>query len=178
MIQALADNPVTLIERGAPHRIHTDEELALYTRALFRLTAKEAPTEPEQETIDLLTLLIEDYESKYRLPAADPVEVLKYLMERSGLQQKDLQPELGTLSNISMVLSGKRNVTLTNASALAARFDVDIRLFLPVPRLASTRQTRGHARSKAAKTKSFRSSGSANRQARPTAAKGSHHSDI
>lgn len=132
MIRILADNPVTLIEQGAPRRIQNDEELTRYTKVLFGLTAKEEPTDAEQATIDLLTLLIEDYESKYRLPQADPVEVLKYLMDKSGLRQQDLRAELGSLSNISMILSGQRNITLGSASALASRFHMDIRAFLPV----------------------------------------------
>jgi HTH-type transcriptional regulator/antitoxin HigA len=31
-------NPAKMIERGAPHLIHSDEELEVYTRALFQLT--------------------------------------------------------------------------------------------------------------------------------------------
>jgi hypothetical protein len=42
-----------------------------------------------------------------------------------------LREELGSLSNISMILSGQRNLTLENANALAGRFSLDIRLFLP-----------------------------------------------
>src|ERR1700760_3972956 len=90
IMRVLAENPVVLIEQGAPHRIHDDETLARYTKALFRLTAKEKTTDAEQETIDLLTLLIEDYESKYRMSQAEPVDVLKYLMEKGGLRQQDL----------------------------------------------------------------------------------------
>lgn len=147
MIRTLAENPASLIEQGAPHRIHNDEALARYTKALFRLTAKEEPTDAEQETIDLLTLLIEDYESRYRMTQAKPVEVLKYLMEKGGLRQQDLRAELGSLSNISMILSGQRNLTLGNAGALAARFNMDIRAFLPANRLV---------RPKAARLKSVR----------------------
>ncbi len=131
MIQKLAADPVALIEQGAPHRIHTDAQLDLYTQTLFRLTAKKKATHAEQETIDLLTLLIEDYESKDRLPDADPVTVLKYLMAGNGLLQQDLRHELGSISNISMILSGQRSLTISNASALALRFHVDLRAFLP-----------------------------------------------
>ena len=132
MIQALADNPVALIEQGAPHRTHTEGQLTQYTQALFRLTAKDRPTSAEQETIDLLALLIEDFESQFCLPEADPITVLKHLMKAGGLLQQDLRPELGTTSNISMILAGQRGITLANASALAARFGVDIRTFLPI----------------------------------------------
>jgi len=147
MIRVLAENPVILIEQGAPHRIHNDEALARYTKALFRLTAKDKPTDAEQETIDLLTLLIEDYESRYRMPEAEPVEVLKYLMEKGSLRQQDLRTELGSLSNISMILSGQRNLTLGNASALAARFNMDIRAFLPVPATRLVKPKAGRSKS-------------------------------
>lgn len=136
----LADNPVVLIRQGAPRRIHSDAELEQYTEALFSLTAKNKPTKAERDTIDLLTLLVEDYESRFALPKAGPVEVLQYLMEKAGLRQQDLQAELGSTSNISMILSGKRNLTLSNASALAARFGMDIRAFLPAPAPLSTKQ--------------------------------------
>ena len=43
--------------------IHYDEELAEYTEALFELTAKADPTPDEEEAIELMTLLVERYES-------------------------------------------------------------------------------------------------------------------
>jgi HTH-type transcriptional regulator/antitoxin HigA len=133
MPQAFADNLVTLIQNGAPHLIHDEKTLAGYTEALFSLTGKESPNRNEQEVIDLLTLLISDYESRYRIPQAEPIEVLRYLMDQGNLRQQDLKAELGSLSNVSMVLSGQRRLTLDNASALANRFHLDIRAFLPVP---------------------------------------------
>jgi len=60
MSTALA-NPAEMIRQGAPRLIHSDEELAEYTKALFELTAKSAPTPEEEEAIKLLTLLIECY---------------------------------------------------------------------------------------------------------------------
>lgn len=45
-------------------RIQNDEELAEYTDKLFKLTAKEETTPEEGEAIDLLTLLIEIYETE------------------------------------------------------------------------------------------------------------------
>jgi HTH-type transcriptional regulator/antitoxin HigA len=69
MSTALA-NPTEMIRQGAPHLIHSDEELAKYTEALFKLTAKSAPTPEEEEAIELLTLLIERYEAE-RYPVPD-----------------------------------------------------------------------------------------------------------
>jgi len=123
-------SPVTFIQQGAPHLIHTDEELAYYTRELFKLTALENPTDDEVEAIDLLTLLVKNYEDeKYPLPDADPIEVLRYLMQSHGLSQKDLT-ELGSKASASMILSGKRNLTIGHIQALSHRFAVPASVFL------------------------------------------------
>ncbi len=108
MSTALA-NPTEMIRRGAPRLIHSDEELAKYTEELFKLTAKSRPTSAEEEAIELLTLLIERYESeRYPIPDADPIEVLRFLLEQNGLSQRDLAPELGSESTVSLVLFRRR----------------------------------------------------------------------
>ena len=93
MSTALA-NPAEMIRKGAPHVIHSDEELAEYTKALFELTAKSDPTPEEKEAIELLTLLIERYETEhYPIPDADPLTVLRFLLDQNGLSQRDIAPE-------------------------------------------------------------------------------------
>ena len=90
MTTLLAD-PTEMIEKGAPHIIHNDEELQAYTDALFGLTALESSTSSQSEAIELLTLLIERYEQEhYSVPAADPTSVVKYLLDHQGLHQRDL----------------------------------------------------------------------------------------
>ena len=46
MTTVLAD-PAKMIAKGAPHVIHNDKELELYTNALFQLTAIENPSHAE-----------------------------------------------------------------------------------------------------------------------------------
>jgi|SRR5580704_10245009 HTH-type transcriptional regulator/antitoxin HigA len=88
-------NPAKMIAKGAPRVIHNDAELEMYTDALFRLTALESPSTTELEAIELLTLLVERYEREhYSIPAADPVSVVRFLMERQDLTQRDLIPSL------------------------------------------------------------------------------------
>jgi HTH-type transcriptional regulator/antitoxin HigA len=124
-------NPAKMIEKGAPRVIHTEEELDQYAKALFRLTAKEDPTASELQAIELLTMLVEQYEDRmHPIPSATPVEVLRYLMDRHGLKQKDLAAELGSESNVSQILSGRRNLTLPHIHALAARFSVPASAFV------------------------------------------------
>jgi len=89
-------NPVEMIANGAPRVIHNDAELQAYTDALFQLTARENPSRYEAEAIELLTLLVERYEQEhYPIPTADPVSVVRFLIEQQNLTQCDLIPQFG-----------------------------------------------------------------------------------
>jgi HTH-type transcriptional regulator/antitoxin HigA len=127
----LAD-PVKMMKQGAPRVIRSEAELEEYTEKLFKLTAKRRPTRDEREAIDLLSLLIERYESeRYKLPEISPLDVLRYLMESHGLKQRDLTEELGSVTNVSLILSGQRNLTLKHMRVLASRFKIPVSAFLP-----------------------------------------------
>lgn len=125
----LAD-PVEMVKQGAPRVIRSEAELKEYTDALFHLTAKNKPSRAELDAIELLSLLIERYEERYRVPEAPAAEVLRFLMERHGLTQRDLCPEIGSESLVSLILSGKRNLTVSHMHALAKRFRVAAAVFM------------------------------------------------
>jgi HTH-type transcriptional regulator/antitoxin HigA len=79
----------------------------MYTEALFQITSLENPSRAEAESIELLTLLVDRYEqSHYSLPKADAISVLRFLIEKRGLTQRDLIPEFGSESAVSMFLRG------------------------------------------------------------------------
>ena len=130
MTTVLAD-PVKMIEKGAPHVIHNEKELELYTNALFQLTAIENPSRTEAEAIELLTLLVERYEQEhYAIPAADAVSVVRFLFERQGLAQRDLIPQFGSESAVSMFLAGHRKLTLEQVRKLSLRFKLPADVFI------------------------------------------------
>jgi HTH-type transcriptional regulator / antitoxin HigA len=125
-------NPVDMIRQGAPHLIHSDEELAEYTAALFDLTAKADPTQEEEEAIELLTLLVDRYESqRYPLPDVEPAEMLRFLLDQNGLSQRDVAAELGSESTVSLVLSGRRPLNRDHIARLSERFQVSPAIFFP-----------------------------------------------
>ena len=71
------------------------------------------PDTPEGEKLDILVTLIEAYESKhYPLSLPDPVEAIKYEMERQGLTVKDLEPMIGKSNRVYEILNHKRSLTL------------------------------------------------------------------
>ena len=125
-------NPAKMIERGAPHLIRSEEQLAAYTKALYRLTSEPRPTAAQVEAIELLTLLIERYEEEhYSVPKASPADVLRFLLDRHGLKQRDLAAELGGESVVSEVLSGKRRLNAAHIEELSKRFHVSPAVFFP-----------------------------------------------
>jgi HTH-type transcriptional regulator/antitoxin HigA len=124
-------NPAEMIAQGAPHVIHNERELEAYTDALFELTVLKRPSAIEREAIELLTLLIERYEQEhYQIPKADPVSLLRFLLANEGLNQRDLIPEFGTESAVSMYLAGRRKLNLAQVRRLSARFKLPADVFL------------------------------------------------
>jgi HTH-type transcriptional regulator/antitoxin HigA len=99
-------------------RTQTDYEAAL--AAIESLVEKDpTPGTPDAERLELLAILIEDYETKVspvQLP--EPIEAIRFRMEQQGLRQRDLVPYLGSPSKVSEVLSGKRPLTLSMIRAL------------------------------------------------------------
>jgi HTH-type transcriptional regulator / antitoxin HigA len=77
------------------------------------MLADPAPGTAEDEELELLAFLIEDYEKRtIKIPAATPAEAIRFRMEQSGLKQHDLVPFIGSKSRVSEVLAGKRELTL------------------------------------------------------------------
>ena len=71
------------------------------------------PGTPKGDELDVLMLLVEKYEDEnYAIPASDPIEAIKFLMDQNGLSRKDLEPYIGASGRVSEVLSRKRNLTL------------------------------------------------------------------
>jgi len=144
-------NPAEMIAHGAPRVIHNDDELEAYTDALFQLTALDNPSRAEMEAIELLTLLVERYEQEhYLIPAADPVSVVRLLIEKQNLTQRDLIPQFGSESAVSMFMTGQRNLTLEQVRKLSTRFKLPADVFIPkaaVPR-SSNRVVKRHPHSR------------------------------
>jgi HTH-type transcriptional regulator/antitoxin HigA len=133
MATALADpaQMIEMIERGAPHLIHNDEQLERYTSMLFRFSEIENPSELELEAIELLGTLIEKYESeRHPIPPAPPRDVLRFLIDQNGLHQRDLVPEFGSEAQVSMFLNGHRQLSVDQIRRLSERFHVSPAAFM------------------------------------------------
>src|SRR2546430_2497130 len=81
-----------------------------YTAALTRIEKlmDAKLNTPQGDELDLLSLLIHDYEEKtFPIDKPDPVAAIRFRMEQRGLKPKDLVPLLGRRSRVSEVLSGR-----------------------------------------------------------------------
>ena len=86
---------------------------------------------PEQDALaELLTLLIQQFEKRYDLPHATPLEALRSLMEDRSLRQRDLLTVFVSSSVASDVLNGKREISKLHARRLAEFFHVPVSLFI------------------------------------------------
>ena len=71
------------------------------------------PDTPEGEKLDVMVTLIEAYEAKhFPMDLPDPVEAIKFEMERKRLTVKDLEPMIGKSNRVYEILNHKRSLTL------------------------------------------------------------------
>ena len=89
------------------------------------------PNTPEKDELDLLLLLVKDFDDKhYQLPELNVLEVIKYKMKEKGMKAKDLEPIIGSKGHVSAILSGKREITLKMAQKLKNYFSLPAEVFL------------------------------------------------
>ena len=90
-----------------------------------------APGTPEGDELDILALVIADYEKKHAppMPALTGRELVEHLMDLHHLSQAEL-PEIGNQSVVSLVLRGQRAINLRMAKALSQRFAIPVTAFL------------------------------------------------
>jgi len=92
--------------------IKTDADYRAALKVIETLMSAE-PDTPAGEKLDVLTTLVEAYESKhYPLGLPDPVEAIKFEMEQKGLTVKDLEPMIGKSNRVYEILNHKRSLTL------------------------------------------------------------------
>jgi HTH-type transcriptional regulator/antitoxin HigA len=102
-----------------------------YCNILETLVTSSKKTKTHQDTIDLLTLLIEKWDEAHNtFSDANPVELLSYLMKENKLKATDLANELEVgKSLVSDILHYRRGLSRDIIRKLASRFKVSQELF-------------------------------------------------
>jgi len=90
-----------------------------------------SPGTPESEKLELLTLLIQDYEARnVQIVPPTPIEAIKFRMEQQNLTQRDLMPYIGSRSKVSEVLAAKRPLTVSMMRALHSGLGIPANVLL------------------------------------------------
>jgi HTH-type transcriptional regulator / antitoxin HigA len=116
-----------------PKVIKTEEE---YQAALAYLNSLmgAAPGSPEEQELELFSVLIEKYEDEnFPIGLPDPIEAIKFRMDQQGLTRKDLIPYFGSQSKVSEVLNGKRPLSISMMRSLHEGFGIPAEVLLQEP---------------------------------------------
>lgn len=115
-----------------PIRTKQDYEEAL-REVSFYFDHEPEPGSADGDRFEILTLLIEDYETKtFPIEAASPIEAIKFRMEQRGLTAKDLVPSIGKPNRVYEVLNGKRGLTMEMVRNLHKNFDIPLESLIGV----------------------------------------------
>lgn len=121
-----------LLDETMPVVIRTEQEYHRLLRVSAQLMEKAESTITEEEgrLLEMLSMLIEDYEDRvHPLPKAEPHKMLNYLLQERQLRPSDLWTILPK-SRVSEILSGKRGISKAQAKQLAEMLHVPVDLFL------------------------------------------------
>jgi len=115
-----------------PVVIETEAENDRMLAEVEKLMVKGENISPEEDALlRLMATLIQDFEERFYQPEeATPLEILHHLMDARDLKQSDLLEVFGSKGIASEVINGKRNISKTQAKALANFFKVSADLFI------------------------------------------------
>jgi HTH-type transcriptional regulator/antitoxin HigA len=85
----------------------------------------------EQDYLDALTVFIEDYQRRHPVSMpVTPLAMLRHLMEERDMNISELGQVIGSQSNASLILSGKRAISRRVMQLLSRHFGVEPAVFL------------------------------------------------
>jgi HTH-type transcriptional regulator/antitoxin HigA len=129
--------------------IKSDHE---HEQALARLVAlmDADPAEGSQEAdeLDVLALLIEQYEQvHFPMDSPDPIQAIEFRMDQMGLKNKDLVPYIGSAPKVSEVLNRRRPLSLTMIRKLSDGLGIsaDVLIREPIQEVACGNDIDWHA---------------------------------
>ena len=96
------------------------------------LTDQQRRDQGEEDYLDVLARLVEDYETaRHPLPGVPDAEMVRHLIEARGITQAKVAADTGIAeSTISEVLSGRRRLSRRNVDTLARYFHVSPAVFV------------------------------------------------
>ncbi|NJL55013.1 transcriptional regulator, partial [bacterium] len=111
---------IELLQKFPPRPIKSEAELFAVQEIIDTLLDSGEITPEKQDYINVLGILIHEYEGKHvPIPDLSGVELLRALINEFELKQKDLVPIFKTESIVSAILKGQRRFTVEHIEKLA-----------------------------------------------------------
>lgn len=121
----------SLLSEAHPRVPQTAAENEQLIGIVAELQQKVGLTPEEQALMELVLVLIEDFEEKhYSTKKAEPHDALREMMRARGLKPKDVYEIFGSKGTTSEVLRGKRAISKAAAKSLAEKFGMPVELLL------------------------------------------------
>lgn len=121
--------------------LHPIRNEADYQEAIgeIELLFDAAPQTPEYDRLDILSTLVEAYETiHFPIEIPDPIEAIYYYMDSRGLSLHDLEPCLGNRARVSEVLSRKCFLTLEMIRGLNQKLGIPAEILIQPYNLVQT----------------------------------------
>ncbi len=121
-----------LITRLPLRPIRSDAQLDAAAALIDELTDRDDLSPAESDYLDVLGDLVEKYEDVHiKMPYVSDAAMLQHLIEEKGVRQAEVVRGTGISKTVlSLVLSGKRDLTRAHIHSLANFFAVDPAIFL------------------------------------------------
>jgi HTH-type transcriptional regulator / antitoxin HigA len=129
--QRISDEYLALLNAFPPRPIRGDEQHRRAVEVVNGLLDRPMLTPDAQDYLDVLGLLIADYEdSIYAHPEFTPVDRLRHLMEEHALTQAELARRAGVaVTSLSDILNDKRRISPKVRAKFADCFGVSASFF-------------------------------------------------
>jgi HTH-type transcriptional regulator / antitoxin HigA len=125
------DHYLELVRKFPLRPLRSDEELSLAIKVIDSLIIRGDLDCGELDYLDILTDIVERYEAEeHPMPPVSDADMLRHLIEARGISQSKLADDVRiSMSTISEVLNGKRQLNRNHISALSKYFGVPSSVF-------------------------------------------------
>lgn len=117
----------TKVDSTMPHLLRNEKEYdAAVAEIDALLDANPEPGSAEADRVEVLSLLVEDYDKKHFAFGAShtPQSVVEFALEQQSKTRADLVPIFGSKSRVSEFFSGKRRLSLNQIAALKKKYGI------------------------------------------------------
>ncbi|MBI5217605.1 MAG: transcriptional regulator [Bacteroidia bacterium] len=86
---------------------------------------------PEGDQLELLLLVIKDYEDRhYPVKIPDAIDAIKLAMQEKGLKNKDMEPLIGSKGYVSQILNRRKPLTVPILRNLHKKLGIPAQILL------------------------------------------------